>query len=76
VIRVTLAEFSNELRRLHCIDGWMIPELQGDRLDAFLRNPVHFFLRADDATQEAIWAAMVRDKNRIHDWAAMVRPAL
>jgi hypothetical protein len=62
---VTLAEFSNELRRLHCIDGWMIPELQGERLDRFLRNPVQFFLRADDPTQQAIWAAMVRDKHRL-----------
>jgi hypothetical protein len=61
---MTLAEFSNELRRLHCIDAFMVPELSEARGLAFVRNPVQFFIHADDATQKAIWDAMERDRRR------------
>jgi hypothetical protein len=63
---VTLAEFVNELRRLHCIDGWYIPELSPERQQRFVDNPVQFLIRADDETQEAIWRAMERDREH---WA-------
>lgn len=58
---MTLREFRNELQRLHCIDGDMVPELPPHRAAAFVSNPVQFFLRADDATQRAIWNAMQAD---------------
>ncbi|HKV66430.1 MAG TPA: hypothetical protein VJN66_08625 [Rhodanobacteraceae bacterium] len=51
----------NELRRLHCIDGWCVPELSPSKQTAFVGNPVAFLLRADDQTQAHIWAAMRRD---------------
>jgi hypothetical protein len=60
----TLDKFSNELRRLHCIDGDQVPELSLERAERFVRNPVDFFVRADDQTQQAIWRAMERDRRR------------
>jgi len=59
---LTLAEFLNELKRLHCIDGWHVPELDARRQEAFVANPVQFLLCADDDTQDAIWRAMERDR--------------
>lgn len=59
---MTLAEFHNELRRLHCIGDGGLPGLEPLQQMQFLRNPVQFFLRADDAQQRAIWDAMVRDR--------------
>jgi hypothetical protein len=59
---MTLAEFSNELRRLHCIGDGGLPGLEPLQHTQFLRNPVQFFLRADDAQQHAIWDAMVLDR--------------
>jgi hypothetical protein len=31
----------------------------------FVRDPVQFFIRADDKTQQAIWDAMQRDKQHL-----------
>lgn len=62
--KMTLHEFLNELRRLHCIEGYDIPELRPHRQAAFVRDPVQFLIRADDATAEAIWRAMERDRVR------------
>ena len=62
---MTLAEFSNCLRRLHCIDGWQLPETwPPGAIDSFLNDPVHYFLRCDDEKQQVIWDAMEEDAKR------------
>ena len=61
---MTQHEFINELKRLHCIDGWCIPELSPHRQQAFVSNPVQFLIRADDETADAIWRAMERNRCR------------
>jgi hypothetical protein len=57
-------EFHNELRRLHCIDGWCVEGLSDERQKAFVADPVQFYLRADGETRRQIWLAMERDRAR------------
>lgn len=55
---MTLAEFSNALRILHSID-WPDAKgiMSGEAYDYdYRRDPVRYFLRADDATQAKLWA--------------------
>ena len=49
------ARFLNRLRSLHNIDGDLLPELSKDEQREFVRGPVVYFLRADDAQAQAIW---------------------
>lgn len=61
---MTQHEFINELKRLHCIEGWSIEGLSQERQAQFVVAPVQFLLRADDETQRQIWLAMERDREK------------
>jgi hypothetical protein len=65
---MTFYEFSDAVRRIHRIDGDMVPELSPERQRAFVANPVQFFIRGDDDARKAIWDAMERDRRR---WEGM-----
>lgn len=64
---MTQHDFLNRLRSLHCIEP---DDLSLTRLQAtqFASNPVRFFIRADDPTAAAIWAAIeARQTKRVAD---------
>jgi hypothetical protein len=46
-------EFSNRLRSLFNIDGDLLPELTPEEQIAFVRDPVRYFIKANDTA--AIW---------------------
>jgi hypothetical protein len=46
--------FLNRIRSLFNIDGYLLPELTKDQQLQFLRDPVRFFLNADEAQSDAI----------------------
>jgi hypothetical protein len=46
--------FINRIRSLFNIDGYLLPELSKDQQLQFLRDPVRFFLNADEAQSDAI----------------------
>jgi len=46
--------FVNRIRSLFNIDGYLLPELSKDQQSQFLRDPVRFFLNADEAQSDAI----------------------
>lgn len=48
---MTLPAFMNAIRILHSMEPDWLPV-------AFVRDPVHYLLRADDATADRIWAAI------------------
>ena len=50
-------EFLNRLRGLHCLDD--VPGISPERQSAFVRDPVRFLMKADDATGDAVWEALV-----------------
>jgi hypothetical protein len=54
---MTRHEFLNRVRSLHCIEGYELP-LSHENQDAFLSNPVRFFMRCDDETADVIWNAV------------------
>lgn len=63
---MTLAEFSNALRILHSMDFDEVASFIGDTTQwhDFRRDPVRFFLRADDALQDKLWAIVERRQKR------------
>ncbi len=54
---MTCDEFLNRIRSLHCIEpaALMLTPVQAAQFD---RNPVRFFMKADDKTAAAIWSAI------------------
>ena len=48
-------QFTNALRSLFNIDGYLLPELTVEQQSRFLTDPVRYFIRADDEQQAAIW---------------------
>lgn len=48
-------QFTNMLRSLFNIDGYLLPELTSDQQREFNRDPVRYFIRTDKAQQDAIW---------------------
>ena len=56
--------FQNRIRSLSNIDGYLLPELSQDEQAAFLRDPVGFFLRANDAQADAIFREVERRQTR------------
>jgi len=53
---MTRLSFRNAICILRSIDGWeLYPAISAERARKFMADPVGFFLRADDATAEAIW---------------------
>ena len=53
-------DFTNGIRSLFNIDGYLLPELNwGQQLD-FVQNPVKYFIQADDEQQAAIWREVMK----------------
>lgn len=55
---MTLREFHNALRILRSIDGHELPDLHPQQVEAFIADPYAYFIRAEDAVAERIWAAV------------------
>ena len=55
---MTLREFHNALRIMRSIDGHELPGLHPRQVEAFIADPYGFFIRAEDAVAEQIWAAI------------------
>jgi len=53
--QMNLSNFSNRLKSLFNIDGYMLPELSDTQIERFFENPVKFFITCDDKTQALIW---------------------
>jgi hypothetical protein len=47
--------FTNCVRSLFNIDGYLLPELTRDQQSQFLRDPVRYFIGTDKAQQDAIF---------------------
>lgn len=47
--------FTNRVRSLFNIDGYLLPELTSEQQGQFLRDPVRYFIGTDKAQQDAIW---------------------
>lgn len=45
----------NCIRSLFNIDGYLLPELSDDQQREFVRDPVRYFMRTDNAQQTAIF---------------------
>lgn len=52
--------FTNMLRSLFNIDGYLLPELTSDQQRDFLRDPVRYFIRTDKAQQDAIFREVAK----------------
>lgn len=64
---MTQHEFLNRLRSLQLIDPDELA-LPKDKAQQFARDPVRFFMRADDPTAAAIWDAIeARQTKRVAD---------
>jgi hypothetical protein len=47
--------FTNAVRSLFNIDGYLLPELTSDQQAAFVRDPVKYFIGTDKVQQDAIF---------------------
>lgn len=56
---MTQNEFRNALCLISSIDAHELKGVAPETAAKFVANPVRVFLRADDETAAAIWAAMV-----------------
>lgn len=52
--------FANMLRSLHNIEGYQLPELDRSQWPVFMRNPVEYYIRADEEQQAAIWREVAK----------------
>lgn len=52
--------FTNALRSLFNIDGYQLPELTVEQQREFVRDPVRYFMRTDDAQQDAIFREVAK----------------
>ena len=52
--------FTNMVRSLFNIDGYLLPELTADRQREFVRDPVRYFMRADATEQSAIFREVMK----------------
>lgn len=72
---VTRDEFSARLRSLFNIDHADVKWITPIEYQRFARDPVGFFIRADDETQEQIWTVVEwrnRPRSRLFDACAEV----
>ena len=47
--------FTNMVRSLFNIDGYLLPELSGEQQREFVSDPARYFMRTDKAQQSAIF---------------------
>ena len=58
---ISKRQFRNLLCIMHSIDDWELPATwQPNTQQAFLRDPINFFLRSDDGRANEIWAIIMR----------------
>lgn len=57
-------DFINRVRSLFNIDGFLLPELDKDDHLEFMRDPVRFFIRTEDAKADAIFREVERRQRR------------
>ena len=50
----------NCIRSLFNIDGYLLPELSDDQQREFVRDPVRYFMRTDNAQQTAIFREVAK----------------
>lgn len=48
-------QFTNAVRSLFNIDGYLLPELTSEQQGQFLRDPVRYFIGTDKVQQDAIF---------------------
>lgn len=53
-------QFTNMVRSLFNIDGYLLPELTAEHQSQFLRDPVRYFINTDKAQQDAIYREVMK----------------
>lgn len=57
--------FTNCVRSLFNIDGYLLPELTKEQQGQFVRDPVRYFIGTDKAQQDAIWREVAKRQERV-----------
>ncbi len=52
--------FTNMIRSLFNINGYLLPELTSEEQGQFLRDPVRYFMGTDKAQQDAIFREVAK----------------
>ena len=52
---MTKVQLLNRIRSLFNIDGYLLPELSLSEQERFLRDPVRYFINADEPQSDAIF---------------------
>ncbi len=52
--------FSNMIKSLWNIDGWLLPELTSEQQKAFVNDPHRYFAHADYIQQQAIYREVLK----------------
>jgi len=52
--------FTNMVRSLFNIDGYLLPELSAEHRAQFLRDPVRYYISTDKAQQDAIFREVMK----------------
>lgn len=52
--------FTNCVRSLFNIDGYLLPELTSEQQTQFIRDPVRYFIGTDKAQQDAIFREVTK----------------
>lgn len=56
--------FLNHVRSLFNIDGYLLPELDGEQQQKFVRDPVRYFIGGDEPQSDAIWREVLKRQSR------------
>jgi len=56
--------FTNAVRSLFNIDGYLLPELTSEQQGQFVRDPVRYFIGADQVQQDAIFHQVAKRQVR------------
>lgn len=56
--------FTNMVRSLFNIDGYLLPELTAEHQREFVRDPVRYFMGTDRAQQDAIFREVMKRQVR------------
>lgn len=57
--------FTNMVRSLFNIDGYLLPELSGEHQREFVRDPARYFMGTDKAQQDAIFREVMKRQARL-----------
>jgi hypothetical protein len=70
VDRVQKRAFMNRIRSLRHIEGYMLPELSPRQQSEFVRDPLQYFLNADDDQSDAIMREVEKRQigEKVSDW--------